>query len=81
MMRFHYEVIEASFKNKYRLLYTDTDSFVYVVYCDDIYKWVRDNKTNFDNSDDKFNPDNLNKKIIGKFKDELSQRPMKYFLG
>ena len=65
MMRFHYEFVESNFKNNYDLLYSDTDSFVYNTRFDDVYKWVRDNKTHFDNSDDNFNPENTNKKIIG----------------
>ena len=50
MMKLHFEVVESNLKNNYDLLYLDTDSFVYNSRCDDVYKWVRDNKTNFDNS-------------------------------
>ena len=78
MMRFHYEVIAKHFNN-YNLIYSDTDSFVYNIYCDDVYKWVKDNKKHFDLSDDKYNPDNENKKALGKFKDELNGVVMKNF--
>ena len=80
MMRFHYEVIAEQFNN-YNLLYSDTDSFVYNIYCDDVYKWVQNNKQHLDLSDDKCNKDNTNKKIIGKFKDELHGIPMRNFTG
>ena len=49
------------------------------IYCDDVYKWVRDNKGHFDLSEDKYNPDNENKKVLGKFKDELNGVVMKNF--
>jgi hypothetical protein len=40
---------------------------------------VQNNKQHFDLSEDKYNKDNTNKKVIGKFKDELQAVPMKYF--
>jgi hypothetical protein len=80
MMRFHYEAIAKQF-NDYNLLHSDTDSFVYNIYCDDVYKWVQNNKNHFDLSDDKYNKDNTNKKVIGKFKDELNEVPMRDFTG
>ena len=80
MMHFHYDTIVKNFKN-YNLIYSDTDSLVYNITCDDIYKWVNKNKTEFDLSDDKYNKDNTNKKVLGKFKDEMSGVPMKYFVG
>ena len=79
MLKLNYEVVESICQNNHDLLYSDTDSFVYNIRCDDVYKWVRDNKTHSDNSDGKLNPDNTNMKIIGAFKDELSARPMTHF--
>ena len=79
MLRFHYEVIQANFKNKYQLIYSDTDSFVYNIQHPDIYKWIKNNSKHFDLSDDKFIKDDTNKKVLGKFKDELEGMPMKYF--
>ena len=79
MMNFHYGVIEKEFKDNYKLLYSDTDSFVYLIYNKDIYKWVSENRQHFDLSDS-LNTDiknNDNKKVIGKFKDELRSLPMK----
>ena len=40
---------------------------------------MRDNKSHFDLSEDKYNPDNENKKALGKFKDELNGVVMKNF--
>ena len=46
-----------------------------------MYEWVNKNKCHFDLSDDKHNPDNTNKKVVGKFKDEMQGSPIKYFCG
>jgi hypothetical protein len=79
MMRFHYEVIHANFENKYELIYSDTDSFVYNIQHPDIYKWIKNNNSHFDLSDDRYDKDDSNKKVLGKFKDELEGVPLKYF--
>ena len=79
MMKFHYEVIEENFKGKYILIYTDTDSFVYLIYNEDIYKWISENKQYFDLSDSLNNDikNDDNKKVLGMFKDDLRSLPMK----
>jgi DNA replication protein DnaD len=48
MMNFHYNVIHKDFEGKYNLIYTDTDSFIYLIEHDDIYEWVKENKVHFD---------------------------------
>jgi hypothetical protein len=81
MMNFHYNVINEEFEGKYNLIYSDTDSFVYNIEHHDIYKWVYENKQHFDLSDslNKDIQDNMNKKVLGMFKDELCSTPMKEF--
>ena len=79
MMRFHYEVIQPNFENNYELIYSDTDSLTYNIKHPDVYKWVKDNSSHFDLSDDKYMKDDTNKKVLGKFKDELEGIPMKSF--
>ena len=37
MMDFHYNVIEEQYKDKYELIYSDTDSFVYRFKCSDVF--------------------------------------------
>jgi oligoribonuclease NrnB/cAMP/cGMP phosphodiesterase (DHH superfamily) len=83
MMRFHYGVIEKHFNGKYRLLYSDTDSFVYQIWTEDIYKWQLGNKDLFDLSDSLRDDmkDNTNKKVLGKMKDELQALPMIEFIS
>jgi hypothetical protein len=64
MMRFHYDVIEKHFHGKYELLYSDTDSLVYQIYCDDLYNWIKEHKELFDLSESVLPElrDNTNKK-------------------
>jgi hypothetical protein len=81
MMDFHYNVIHANFENKYKLIYSDTDSLVYLFEDEDIYSWIKSNSHHFDLSDDKIHPDNTNKKVLGKFKDELHGLPLKEFVA
>jgi hypothetical protein len=74
MLEFHYNVIDKQFGNKAKLIYSDTDSFVYEIEHDDIYEWQKQNEDEwFDLSDSK-RPDlksDKNKKKLGFFKDEL----------
>ena len=73
-MELHYNTIQANFPGKHNLIYSDTDSMVYYIQHEDIRKWVKQNKDHFDLSDSA-RPDmrdNTNKKVLGKFKDEMS---------
>jgi hypothetical protein len=83
MMDFHYNVIHENFENKYNLIYSDTDSLVYTIQHDDVYEWMGANKEHFDLSDTRRLEikDDTNKKVIGKFKDEMGGLIMKEFLG
>ena len=75
-------------KNKYNniveLIYTDTDSFIIQVETDDIYKDMLENKNLYDFSEypkDHPNYDIKNKKVLGKFKDELNSKIITEFIG
>ena len=81
MMEFNYNVIHKEFENKYKLLYQDTDSLVYNFQHPDLYKWIKHNKHYFDLSDS-LRPDlkdDTNKKVLGKFKDEMHGLIIKEF--
>ncbi|GFT13939.1 uncharacterized protein NPIL_314311 [Nephila pilipes] len=62
------------YDSKIKLMYTDTDSFIYEIKTDDFYSDMKDDLNLYDTSDyDKNNVYNLplvNKKVIGKMKDE-----------
>ena len=82
-MEFHYDVIRENFKDNYTWIYSDTDSLVYSIQHHDIYGWIKNNKQHFDLSDSLRHDmkDNDNKKVVGKFKDELNSLVMKDFIA
>lgn len=77
MYEFHYNIMKKRYNDKCRLKYQDTDSGFYEIETEDLYKDLSENglKEHFDFSD---YPENHplysmeNKKVIGKFKDELN---------
>ena len=87
MFDFHYNYIRKKYGNKAELLFTDTDSLMYLIQTDDFYHDIRKYiKKKFDISD---YPENhpsgiktdVNKKVIGKFKDEAAGRQITHFVG
>ena len=84
MYDFHYNYIKKKYNNRARLLFTDTDSLTYEIEAEDIYKDFCNDKDMFDNSDyPESSPYycNVNKKIIGKFKDEACGILITEFIG
>ena len=84
MYDFHYNYIKSKYGDKARLLFTDTDSLMYEIEADDVYQDFWKDKHLFDNSDyPKNSPfyNNVNKKVIGKFKDEAAGMPIVEFVG
>ena len=87
MFDFRYNYIKNKYGNKAELLFTDTDSLMYLIQTDDFYLDIKqDVKKTFDTSD---YPENhpsgiktgVNKKVIGKFKDEAAGRQITHFVG
>ena len=81
---FHYNYIKHKYDNKAKLLFTDTDSLTYEIETADAYADFWQNKDKFDNSD--YNIESpfyniVNKKVIGKFKDETAGIPITEFIG
>ena len=65
------------------MLYSDTDSLVYLLLHNDIYERIKNNKKHFDLSES-LRPDlrdDENKKALGKFKDEFNSRLLKEWLA
>ena len=84
MYDFHYNYIKDKYKNKAKLLFTDTDSLTYEIEAKDVYKDFFKDKERFDNSDyPEYSPFfyKKNKKVIGKFKDEASGISITEFVG
>ena len=73
MYDFHYNYIKRKYGDRAKLLFTDTDSFCYVIETDDIYEDLYKDRNMFDNSD--YSKDynfffGENKKVISKFKQQ-----------
>ena len=87
MFDFHYNFIRKKYGDKAELLFTDTDSLMYLIQTDDFYHDIKkDVKKKFDTSDYVDNHPSgiktgVNKKVIGKFKDEAVGRQITHFVG
>ena len=87
MFDFHYKYIKPKYGNKAKLLFTDTDSFLYEIQTEDFYKDIAgDVRDRFDTSDYPEGhpsgiPTGINKKVLGKFKDEAAGKVIKEFVG
>ena len=75
------------YKDKVKLCYMDTDSFVIYIKTEDFYedfgsdaeRWF--DTSNYDENDERPLPIGKNKKVIGRFKDELGGKIMTEFAG
>ena len=84
MYKFHYNHIKVKYQSNVKLLFSDTDSLLYEIDTDDIYKDMKEDEDMYDFSDypvGHFLQSNNNKKIIGKFKDELNGKALEEFCG
>ena len=82
MYEFHYKYVKSIFDAK--LLFTDTDSLVYEIKTEDVYEDFYQGKNLFDFSDYPLHSkffDLVNKKVIGKMKDEFKGRIINEFVG
>ena len=86
MHEFWYDYIKPKYDYKARSCYVDTDSFVINLRTEDFYKDIANDvekwfdTSNYDNYNDKRPlPVGINKKVIGKFKDELGGKIMTEF--
>ena len=87
MFDFHYNYIRKKYGDKAELLFTDTDSLMYLMQTEDFYQDIKkDIKRKFDTSDyPEKHPSGIktgiNKKVIGKFKDEAAGKQITHFVG
>ena len=85
MYDYWYNEMKPKYKNKIRLCYMDTDSFIMHIKTEDFYKDIADDvERMYDTSNytvERPLPMGENKKKIGFMKDELGGRIMKEFIG
>lgn len=85
MCDFQYDYMKNKYPGKAEVLYTDTDSFIYQIECDDFYADMKADIHEYDTSDfpfdNKFGIDRVNKKIPGLMKDENNGEIMTEFVG
>ena len=77
MYEFHYKYIKRIFHAK--LLFTDTDSLVCEIKTKDVYEDFYQDKSEYPLNSKFFDP--VNKKVIGKMKDEFKGNIMSEFVG
>ena len=84
MCEFYYNYIKSKHGSKSRLLFTDTDSFMYEIKTEDIYETFGNDREMFDFSNystkSKYN-DNSNKLVTGKMKDETEGDAIEELVG
>ena len=87
MFDFHYNYIRKKFGDRAELLFTDTDSLMYLIQTEDFYQDInKDIKRKFDTSNyPEKHPSGIktgiNKKVVGKFKDEAAGKQITHFVG
>ncbi|KYN09798.1 hypothetical protein ALC57_18080, partial [Trachymyrmex cornetzi] len=85
LYKFHHEYMAPVFREKCKIMYTNTDSLIYHVECDDIYDVMKRDINRFDTND--YAVDNAysipfaNKKVPGLMKDENNGAIMTEFVG
>ena len=83
MYEFWYENIKPNYKEKAKLCYMNTDSFVINIFTEDFFEDINDDvqkcfdTSNYDKNDNRPIKTGINKKVIGMFKDELGGKIMK----
>ena len=83
MLDFHYDYIKPKYGDNAKLIYTDTDSFVYSIETDDLYQDQYNDRHLFDLSNvqiPKFY-NKSNSKVVGKMKDETGMIPITEFIA
>ena len=87
MYEFWYDYLKPKYQDNIKLYYMDTDSFIIQINTDDYFKDISNDviecfdTSNFDKYDNRPLEIGINKKIIGKFKDELRGKILTEFVA
>ena len=87
MYEFWYDYIKPKYKDKAKLCYMDTDSFVINIFTEDFFEDINNDverwfdPSNYDKNNKRPRQTGMNKKVIGMFKDELGGKIMKEFFA
>ena len=87
MFEFWYDYLKPMYGDKIRLCYTDTDSFIMHIKTGDFYKDISADvdkwfdTSNFNKNDNRPSEIGKNKKVLGKFKEELGGKIMTKFVA
>ena len=85
MYEFWYDYVKPKYKDKAKLCYMDTDSFVINIFTEDFFEDINNDverwfdTSNYDENDKRPLQIGVNKKVIGMFKKELGGKIMKEF--
>ena len=85
MYEFWYEYTKPKYKEKAKLCYMDTDSFVINIFTEDFFEDINNDierwfdTSNYDKNDKRPFKTGINKKVIGMFKDKLGGNIIKEF--
>ncbi|KAK3107369.1 hypothetical protein FSP39_012926 [Pinctada imbricata] len=84
MYQYHYDFIKREYGERAELLFTDTDSLLYEIETEDVYKDIAQNQDLYDLSNyppNHFLYNQTNKKVVLKMKDECGGVPIRNFIG
>jgi len=85
LYEFHHEYMTPLFREKCKIIYTDMDSLIYYIECDDVYEIMKRDINKFDTSnnavDNAYDIPLANKKVPGLIKDENNGSIMIEFVG
>ena len=85
MYEFWYDYVKPKYKDKAKICYMDTDSFVINIFTEDLFEDINDDverwfdTSNYEKNNKRPLPMGINKKVIGVFKNELGGKIMKEF--
>ena len=87
MYEFWYDYLKPKYQNNIKLCYMDTDSFIFEIQTDDFFEDINNDienwfdTSNYDKNDNRPLKIGINKKVIGKFKDELGGKILTEFVA